>query len=125
MDMAITCVCGLLAGVVLTFFLSVLSSPQDVTGSGITKDNFDLIVVGMTREDVRKIFGCPPGNYTNEVPQIAGGAHLLSPGVRFWIGYGGTVCIGFSADDKVIWKEYGKTYLNPTWFERLKKRILW
>jgi hypothetical protein len=78
-DLAISCVCGLLAGLVLTVFLAGLSSPQKVTGLGITKANFDLIEYGMTQEDVEKIFGCPPGYYATYTNGVGIGLTNNSP----------------------------------------------
>ncbi len=117
--LAISCVCGLLAGVVLTAWLSVLSSWQNVKGLGITKANFDLIVEGMTREDVEKIFGCPPGDYSNGQAMIGGNIKQAPPD---WIGYGGTIWVQFSEDGKVIQKQYRETYIfKRTWLERIKR----
>jgi len=124
--LTISCVCGLLVGVVLTGWLSALSSPQKASGLGITKANFDLIEVGMTQEDVEKIFGCSPGCYTT----YANGVGIVTTSLSDlpnWTGDGGVIWVRFNEDNIVISKRYMEAKpLAPTWTERMKlhfKRI--
>jgi hypothetical protein len=117
------CVCGPFAVVVLAAFLAALYPRPAAKGSGITKANFNLIVEGMTQEDVEEIFGCPPGDYTN-----GDGLSFRccgSSGIRRedWTGYEGDIDIEFSREDgKVVYKSFRNTAIwpKPTWLDRIK-----
>src|SRR6266568_1233520 len=94
------CFCGPLAVVLLAGFLAASYPRPAPKGSGITKANFDLIVKGMTQEEVEEIFACPPGDYTNG-QAFSARCGMESPSFRkeSWTGYGGDIDIEFSRSD--------------------------
>src|SRR5713101_6739091 len=98
------CFCGPLVVVLLAGFLAALSLRSAAKSSGITKANFDLIVEGMTQEDVEEIFGCPPGDYTNgQAISFRCGMGVAGIRKEIWTGYGGDIEVEFSTDDgKVV-----------------------
>ena len=117
--------CGPLAVVLAACFLAAFSPRPAAKGSGITKANFDLIVKGMTQEEVEEIFACPPGDYTNG-QAFSARCGMESPSFRkeIWTGYGGDIDIEFSrSDGKVVDKFFKETSLwrKPTWLDRIKR----
>jgi hypothetical protein len=113
-----------LAVLLLAGFLAPLRARPAALSSGITKANFDLIVEGMTQQDVEEIFGCPPGDYTNgEARSLRYGIAIISIRKETWTGYGGDIEVEFREDDgKVVDKFYMETKLwrKTTWLDRIK-----
>jgi hypothetical protein len=119
------CFCGPLAFVLLAGFLAASYPRPAAKGSGITKANFDLIVEGMTQEEVEKILGCPPGVYTNgdAISSTSSGMAIQFNRHELWFGYGGAIFVEFSSEgEKVVDKGYADTLLfpKPTWLDRIK-----
>lgn len=94
----------------------------------ITKANFDLIVEGMTQEDVEEIFGCPPGDYTNgQATSMRCGIGVRGIRKEIWTGLEGDIEVDFSrADGKVVHKYFAETIIfpKPTWLDRIKALFL-
>jgi hypothetical protein len=70
-------------------------------------ERYDLIENGMTRADVERILGVPPGDYApREVVPLWSRVLVLGDEVLSWIDEGGTVMVGFDSQGRVFDKEF-------------------
>ena len=68
------------------------------TSSGVIRASFDRIQKGMPEDEVEKLLGGPPGNYTNRPdPQAQHGISFR----RYWYGDEGNIIIELTWDDHV------------------------
>jgi hypothetical protein len=70
---------------------------------GVTYENYKKITAGMTREQVEKLLGGPPGDYSicGPVVLICGGNEWWLPQDPRWIGDEGEIIVRFTDDGRV------------------------
>src|SRR5262245_22947693 len=92
-------------------------------GTGITEANFDRIEEGMTQEDVERIVGCPPGDYTEgRAINFRCGLGVVGIRCEAWVGYKGTILLDFrEGDGRLERKVFTQTFIRPqeSWFDRI------
>ena len=101
---------------------------------GITQANYERIREGMTLQEVQKLLGGPPGNYSR-IPDKEAGLWTIDPnrpdlnrqffiGREVWIGNELAVAVWFDDQERVVRKESYET-LDRSALQRLRDRLGW
>jgi hypothetical protein len=77
--------------------------------TGISLASFKRLRHGMTRDEVRDIIGCPPGDYGETPPRFAiatdlpeGFATAKAESTELWTQDAGAIRVWYSANDRVV-----------------------
>ena len=98
--------CGLLlASAVLACFTGWLVM---ASGPRVTRERFEQVKKGMSREEVIRIVGGPPGDYTID-------------GADFWRCDDGLLVVWFDISGRAVQKEVEITSRQPTLTERIRR----
>jgi hypothetical protein len=120
---------GLLAIVGAAALATVFLLPHP--GSGITQANYERIREGMTAEEVRQVFDCPPGDYACPAEQHGhhfGAEPIYVPDADFsyldWTGETCFIIIRFDAQGRVNGKRILPRNPAGAWV-RLRRLLPW